>query len=807
MLAEEGEKNNSEDPLIYVFDTVGIFSLDFQKKLKQSNARLNYYSTLSDFDSACCKAIPSAIIITIALNNDTVLNNQVVGADVLEMLNKENNCPPIIYISDRNDIETRLVAARGGDYFFCMPLSCFELTKALNECLGNLKDANPFKALIISDINDSLTSYGEMLNASGMVVRELNQPLACLNVLSEFEPDIVIFDINIPGCLAPLLAKVIRQDSAWYNTPILFLSTESKQDNKENYLKLSGDVVLEKNVKPAVFLASVDMLIQRGRKERSQRQIAAELLRDTTDIYRLQFDRSEDPMAILLEDRIVMANDAANKLFGYEGLESLIGVHPVEVSPEYQPDGVLSSDSAVQKITKAYRDGYGHFEWMHKKENGEEFPVDVSVTKVLYEGLPALFSVFYDISERKSLEALLINAKKEAESANASKSQFLSSMSHELRTPMNAIMGFSQLLNIENDPPLNESQQENVDEIIKATNHLITLINEVLDLSKIESGGLELSIENVMLGTVISESIKLIEPLAKQRGIDIKILWNNDEIPLENLLKLQCVVVADYTKLKQALLNLLSNAVKYNSENGHITIEVNCQESIKLTRISIRDTGQGLTQEQQSHLFTAFKRLGAEQTQIEGVGVGLVISKKIIEAMTGSIGVESYVGEGSVFWVELPNGVYAENINTDIKKHNKCSTGLLSLNIKVEKTVLYIEDNPANLRLVKQVLERMPKVRMLGADNPSLGLELSRTHKPDLILLDINLPEMDGFEVLKKLKIQAETELTPIIAISANAMPKDIDRGVAAGFDHYITKPINVIALQEVVMSILSTDD
>jgi len=805
MHAEEGEKKKNTDPLIYVLDIEDIFCVDVQAKLKQSNYRLNYYSTLSDFDAACSKAVPSAIIINMVLNNNTALNNQtVVGAGVVEKLDKENNDPLLIYVSNRDDIEMRLAAARDGDYFLSTPLNCLELTKVLDECLGNLKTVNAYKTLVIGDNEGALTHYSEILKNSGMIVRELNQPLACLNVLSEFKPDIVILDVDISECSAPELTQVIRQDSTWYNMPILFVSTDTKPAKQQKYLKLTGDVVLEKNVKPSVFLASVDTLIKRGRKERSQGQIAAELLRDSADIFRLQYERSEDPMAIFFEDTIVMANDAANKLFGHDGF---VGAHPADLSPEYQSDGTLSVDSAQQKIVTAYRDGHERFEWLHKKTNGDEFLVDVSLTRIAYDGQCALFCVFRDISEAKSLENLLINAKKEAESANASKSQFLSSMSHELRTPMNAIMGFSQLLNIENDPPLNESQQENVDEIIKATNHLLTLINEVLDLSKIESGGLELSIESVMLGTVISESIKLIEPLAQKRGIEIKIRWDNSAITIEGLLTLQCVVVADYTKLKQALLNLLSNAVKYNSENGNITIELDCQESTKLTRISIRDTGQGLTQEQQSHLFTAFKRLGAEQTQIEGVGVGLVISKKIIEAMAGSIGVESHVGEGSVFWLELPSGVYAAKRDTDINELGEVITIEPSQDIKVKKTVLYIEDNPANLRLVKQVLERMPNVCMLGADNPGLGLELSITHLPDLILLDINLPDIDGFEVLKKLKSQAETNITPIIAISANAMPKDIDRGIEAGFDHYITKPIDVTELQEVVKSILSTDD
>jgi len=410
------------------------------------------------------------------------------------------------------------------------------------------------------------------------------------------------------------------------------------------------------------------------------------------------------------------------------------------------------------------------------------------------------------VIDRKQTEQSLLEARKEAENANRAKSQFLSNMSHELRTPMNAIMGFGQLLSMQTTPALTTSQQESVNEITKAADHLLQLINEVLDLAKIESGNMALSIESVALSEVIAESLQLIMPLATKRGIEVQLITDGIGINPEQLAHENIAVRADRIRLRQTLINLLSNAVKYNNENG--TIHITCeQKQNKQTRISITDTGEGISLHEQWKLFKPFNRLGDNQNAVEGTGIGLAISKNIVELMDGNIGVVSQPGKGSTFWIELPTDttLTEQALITDNKQASLiASSANCHPEPEIKQSVLYIEDNPANLRLVAQLLGRIEHIEMLSAHEPMLGLELATEHKPDLILLDINLPGMDGFGVLSQLRQREATQHIPVIAISANAMPKDIEKGLAAGFDEYLTKPINIVELFEIIETRLS---
>ena len=394
-----------------------------------------------------------------------------------------------------------------------------------------------------------------------------------------------------------------------------------------------------------------------------------------------------------------------------------------------------------------------------------------------------------DITDRIVMEQSIRVAKDEAERASQSKSQFLSNMSHELRTPLNAVLGFAQLMELDPSEPLSATQKEYVEEIEKAGKHLLELINEVLDLAKVESGKATISLESVSVNDVVEETLAMIRPIAEKKGVAVI-------CPVCECRQLS--VKADFIRLKQVLINLLSNAVKYNRENGKI--DYFCEKVDNNLRFHVIDTGFGIPQEELGKIFEPFHRVGGQV--VEGTGIGLAMVKQLMEMMGGCVFVESQLDEGSHFYVELPLAEMRD-LQQDVVPVDAAT--IRKMRNKEMYTVMYVEDNPANLSLVKHILRAYPFIELVSAVDGESGLALAKQMKLDLVILDINLPDMDGYELYKALRDLHGLSGVPILALSANAMDKDIKKALEIGFDDYLTKPIDVACFSEKLIKALFT--
>ncbi len=443
------------------------------------------------------------------------------------------------------------------------------------------------------------------------------------------------------------------------------------------------------------------------------------------------------------------------------------------------------ADAGIKQVLREGK--VTNYELTARARDGNETVVSYNATTLHDRDrkLRGVFAAARDVTERKRFELALQEnnvaleaAIATADKANLAKSNFLSSMSHELRTPLNAILGFAQLMESAKVLPT-PSQRESISQILRAGWYLLELINEILDLALIESGKLLISQESVALDEIMTECQSMIEPQAKKRGI--RMSFPHFDEP--------CFVLANHTRAKQIFINILSNSIKYNQTDGSVTVEWSASPPRSI-RVSIRDTGAGLPPEKLAQLFQPFNRLGQEAGAEEGTGIGLVVTKRLVELMGGTIGVESVVGAGSVFWVELNSAVAP--VITTIESELGASVHREICAAAPLRTLLYVEDNLANLKLVEQIIARRPDIRLLTAADGNLGIALARSAQPDVILMDINLPGMSGIEAMQILHKCPETAHIPVMALSANAIPHDIKRALAAGFFRYLTKPIKI---------------
>ncbi len=516
---------------------------------------------------------------------------------------------------------------------------------------------------------------------------------------------------------------------------------------------------------------------------------------------------------------IQIFNVGAERMLGYAAAEVMNRISPADIS---DPQELIVRATALSTelgtpitpgfealVFKASRGIEDIYELTYIRKDGSRFPAVVSVTALRddHNAIIGYLLIGTDNTIRKQIEEErmrvdrvlqentleLVKAKAIADKANLAKSDFLSSMSHELRSPLNAILGFAQLMDSDMPPPT-PSQKDSISQILHAGWYLLELINEILDLAVVESGRLALSLEPVSLPDVMIECQAMIEPQAQKRGI--RMTFPSFANP--------CYIKADHTRVKQVLINLLSNAIKYNQAGGSVV--VNCVLTAPdRVRISVKDTGAGLSPENLTQLFQPFNRLGQEAGGEEGTGIGLVVSKRLVELMQGRIGVVSTVGTGSEFWIELlaendPHSRYVQAASA-MMAEVPVASGLRS------RLLLYVEDNPANLKLIEQLIARRHDLRLLTAQNGNDGINLARSCLPDVILMDINLPGINGIEAMKILRLDPLTAHIPIVALSANAIPRDIEKGLEAGFVRYLTKPIKVDQFMDTLNEVMAFAD
>jgi PAS domain S-box-containing protein len=561
-----------------------------------------------------------------------------------------------------------------------------------------------------------------------------------------------------------------RKDGSRFPAVVSVTALRDAQDTIIGYLLIGTDNTARK-------------LVEEERKKLDQR------LRDQQFYTRSLIESNID--AIMTTDPFGIVTDVNKQMEALTGCtrDELIGA-PFKsyfTDPE-RADAAIHQALRENKVT--------NYELTARALDGKETVVSYNATTFYDRGrtLQGVFAAARDVTERKQLDQILQannvelkNAKSAAEKANLAKSDFLSSMSHELRTPLNAILGFAQLV-VTSTPAPTPTQKRSLDQIEQAGWYLLELINEILDLALIESGKLMLSAEPVDLSKVMLECQAMVEPQAQKRGVSVS-------FPASDV---AYFVHADRTRIKQILINLLSNAIKYNTANGNVL--VTCAPSADVPgrlRICVEDTGNGLPAEKLEQLFQPFNRLGQEANTEEGTGIGLVVCKRLVELMGGVIGVQSTVGAGSVFWIEVNVAAAQIPLSEDAKPRSiadrrKVSTGQLY-------TLLYVEDNLANLMLVEEIIAGRTDIRLLSAPDGIQGIDLARATLPDAILMDINLPGLSGFEALKALADDPATMHIPVIALSANAIPRDIDQGLQAGFFRYLTKPIKVVEFMHTV--------
>lgn len=486
-------------------------------------------------------------------------------------------------------------------------------------------------------------------------------------------------------------------------------------------------------------------------------------------------------------------NRASELLFGYPA-DEVMGRNITMLMPEsYRDRHKLGLARFLSTETSKIMGQPVELAILHK--SGSVINIELTISAFKWEGQYLFIGIGRDISKHKAEQKALLEAKLEAERANNAKSEFLSAMSHEIRTPLNGILGFSQLLLAEQSPQLSNDQLDNVHQIIHSGEHLLTLINDVLELAKIESGNIITNTQPILINNILDECLPMLETLATKHVVTLHEQHIDEK-----------AVLADFTKLKQVFINLVINAIKYNKKEGDVFINTEVGEN-KTLKLIIADNGQGIAQNRQDKVFTSFQRLGQEYADIEGSGVGLSVSKRLIEAMNGGIGFTSEEGKGSSFWIELPlaNETSYHKVEENSQFYPQQLTPMRrsdTLNENTSKLVLYVEDNPANVRLMQVFFTRLEHVTLHSTESAEAAFEFMKETKPDLVLMDINLTGMSGLDAARIMHESDTLNDIPVIALTAAAMQENIDAAEGL-FKHYLTKPIDFNLLSKTLQSYL----
>ena len=659
------------------------------------------------------------------------------------------------------------------------------------------------RVLIVDDSMTYIQELASQLREEDYVVIMASSGEEALACLATEQVDGILLDLIMPGLSGQEACKLIKQRAIWRDIPLIMLTAHDDRDAMIECINAGADDYIAKSADFEVLKVRLRAHLRRKHFEDENHRIREKLVRSETEATarvlieaeQLKLDqRLRDQQFYtrsLIESNIdaLMTTDPAGIITDVnKQMEALTGSTRDELIGSPFKSYFTDSARAEAGIKLVLSDKkVTDYELTARARDGKKTLVSYNATTFHDRDrtLQGVFGVARDVTERKRFEQALQetnveleSAKSAAEKANLAKSDFLSGMSHELRSPLNAILGFAQLMDTASPPP-SDLQKESITQILQAGWHLLKLINEILDLSVVESGKVSLSLEPVSLPEVLLECQTMMEAQAQQRGI----------VMTFPQFKQPSFIWADQTRLKQIVINLLSNAIKYNQASGQVTVDYTVMSS-ECIRISFKDTGAGLSPEKIAQLFQPFNRLGQEAGIVAGTGIGLVVTKQLVELMDGVMGVDSTVGQGSVFWVEL-RSTPAPELKVTAPEEAAPKLAIKPIDAP-QKILLYIEDNPANMRLVERLIDRRTDIKLLKAVDGLQGIALARASLPDVILMDINLPGISGIDALKALQEDASTAHIPVVAISANAMSRDIEVGRQLGFFRYLTKPIVV---------------